>query len=284
MECQVTQLGHVLLVVLPLIGCHSLTVPMCISGGRTADSTAAPVVERAVNARPWPNEPAGFTVLSDGTMEDALVGKTWRILQRRTTNGSGAGLTRDTTTGAKGSRLLQFTYAAGFPGGYEPAVVFYNPPTPVRETYFGFRWKPGNPWEPHPSGVNKIAFMFPATSSAGTLYLMMFFDGTNYTIQVEPTFEKDTRRLAPNVTATPVALGAWHLVEWYARYSTTSTSRDGVTSWWLDGVLQGEYPDLQMPADAGFIEYQFAPTWGGMEGSKAWTGCYWYERAHISRR
>ena len=277
MQRRIMLLGHVLLVSLSIVGCHSLTVPMCISGGRTADSVATPVVGV------WPNEPAGFTVLSDGRM-DALVGKTWRILQRRTTNGSGAGLTSDTTTAGTVSRVLQFKYAAGFPGGYEPAVVFYNPPTPVRETYFGFRWKPGAPWEPHPSGVNKIAFMFPATSSGGTLYLMMFFDGTNYTIQVEPTFEKDTRRLAPTVTATPVVLGAWHLIEWYARYSTTSTSRDGVTKWWLDGVLQGEYSDLQMPPDAGFIEYQFAPTWGGMEGSKARTGCYWYERAHISQR
>ena len=283
MEGRVTGLGRVVLLgTLPIIGCASATVPKCISGGGAADSTAAPVVERAIDGAPWPNEPAGFTVLSDGAI-DALVGKTWRILQRRTTNGSGAGLTTDTTSG-KASRVLQFTYAAGFPGGYEPAVVFYNPPAPVRETYFGFRWKPGSPWEPHPSGVNKVAFMFPATSSAGTLYLMMFFDGTTYTMQAEPTFEKDTRRLPPNVTATPVVLGAWHLIEWYARYSTSSTSRDGVTKWWLDGVLQGEYTDLQMPPDAGFIEYQFAPTWGGMDGSKAQTGCYWYDRAHISRR
>ncbi len=283
MERRATSLDQVLLVILPILGCHSATVARCISGGGTAESTAAPLVASAVDGASWPNEPAGFTLLSDGTA-DALVGKTWRVLQRRTTNGSGAALTTDTTTSVKPSRVLQFTYAAGFPGGYEPAVVFYNPPKPVPETYFGFRWKPGKPWEPHPSGVNKIAFMFPATSSAGTLYLMMFFDGTSYTIQVEPTFERDTRRLAPNTTATPVVLGAWHLIEWYARYSTTSTSRDGVTKWWLDGVLQGEYTDLQMPSDAGFIEYQFAPTWGGMGGSKAQTGCYWYERAHISRR
>jgi len=122
------------------------------------------------------------------------------------------------------------------------------------------------------------------TSAAGTIYLMMFYDRTNYTIQVEPTFASDTRRLAPNVTATPVALGRWHLIEWTVRYSTTPTSRDGATKWWLDGVLQGVYTDLQMPPDPGIIEYQFAPTWGGLGDSKAETGCYWYESAHISRR
>jgi len=278
-ECRVSELGCVLLVILPITGCDTPAVPVCTPSGTTE---TAPV-GRSSPRDGWPNEPAGFTVLSDGPL-NALVGKTWRMLERRTTNGSGVGLTSDTTTPTAHSAVLQFTYAPGFPGGYEPGVVFYNPGMPVQETYFGFRWKPSNPWEPHPSGVNKIAFMFPATSAAGTIYLMMFYDRTNYTIQVEPTFASDTRRLAPNVTATPVALGRWHLIEWTVRYSTTPTSRDGATKWWLDGVLQGVYTDLQMPPDPGIIEYQFAPTWGGLGDSKAETGCYWYESAHISRR
>lgn len=277
---QVRSLGRVLLVVVPLVGCETPApaAQMCVPSG-----AAEPVRESAARiTRPWPNEPTGYKVLSEGRL-DSLVDKTWRILQRRTTNGSGAALVTDTTTPRAPSRLLQFTYAAGFPAGEEPAVVFYNPTTPVSETYFAFRWRPSNPWEPHPSGVNKIAFLFPETSAAGSLYIMMFSEGTNYTIQAEPTFASDTRRLPPNVTATPVALGTWHVIEWYVRYSTTPTSRDGVTKWWLDGVLQGQYSDLQMPPDAGFIEYQFAPTWGGLGGSKALTSCYWYERVRISR-
>jgi hypothetical protein len=207
------------------------------------------------------------------------------MLQRRTTNGSGVCRTTDATTPRGPSGLLQFTYAVGFPPGYEPGVVFYNPATPVRETYFGFWWMPSNPWQSHPSGVNKIAFLFQRASGAGPICIIMFHDGTNYTIQVVPEFASDTRRLPPNMTATPVVLGAWHRIEWYVRHSTSATSRDGVTKWWLDGVLQGVYSDLQMPPDVGFIEYQLAPTWGGLGGgNKAQTDAYWYERAHISRR
>ena len=74
----------------------------------------------------------------------------------------------------------------------------------------------------------------------------------------------DTRRMPPNATATPVTLGEWHRIEWYLKNATTTTSRDGVTRWWLDGILQGDYRDLQTPDNTGVIEYQLAPTWGGV--------------------
>jgi len=59
-------------------------------------------------------------------------------------------------------------------------------------------------------------------------------------------------------------------------------SRDGVTRWWVDGVLDGAYTNLQMPADAGFVEYDFAPIWGGLGGSKSETDFFWFDHAHIS--
>src|SRR5436309_3708853 len=90
-------------------------------------------------------------------------------------------------------------------------------PAPVRETYFAFWWKPSNPWQNHPSNLNTIADLFPATS--GPLYIV--FKGSTQTLNVMPEFENDTRDLPPNVTATSVTLGAWHLIEWYVKYSST---------------------------------------------------------------
>jgi hypothetical protein len=232
---------------------------------------------------PWPNEPAGLTVVSDGPF-DALNANGWRGQRRQTTNGSGLSVTTDSTAPLVPSRVLTFVYAAGYEGGSEPGVEFFHLPVPTRETYFGFWWKPSDPWQAHPSGVNKIAFLFPATSGGGSIYIMMYRDANGYTLQVEPTFVSDTRRLVPNVVATPVTLGAWHRIEWYATYSTGPTGRDGVVKWWLDGVLQGSYSDLQMPDDSGFVEYTIAPTWGGVGATKAETDCYWYQHAHISVR
>jgi len=51
----------------------------------------------------------------------------------------------------------------------------------------------------------------------------------------------------------------------------------------LDGVPQGSYSDLKMPADSGFSEYQLAPTWGGTNETKAERDFFCYDQAYISR-
>ena len=225
----------------------------------------------------WANEPSGFSVMTDEPF-NALDENGWRSVQRQTTNGSGLTLGADASAPRSPPSVLQFTYAAGYQGGSEPGVEYYAPAAPVRETYFAFWWKPSKPWQNHPTNVNTIADLFPATS--GVLYITL--DGSSQTLTVDPGFASDTRNLTANVTATAVTLGAWHLVEWYVKYSTSATSRDGVTRWWLDGVPQGDYRDLQMPDDAGFVEYDFAPTWGGINGVKYETDYFWFDHAHIS--
>jgi hypothetical protein len=232
----------------------------------------------------WPNEPAGFTLVSDEAF-NALTENGWTGGQGQTTNGSGLVLTTDPTAPLSPLYVLQCTYATGFQAGSAPCHEWYNPGSPVAETYVGFWWKPSNPWQSHPSGVNKIMFLFPQTSGAGSMFTMMNdAGGGNYRIVVTTQFPSDNRNLLPNMTATPVTLGQWHRIEWYVKYSTTGSSHDGVVRWWLDGVLQGVYTDLQTPADAGFIEYIFSPTWGGVGGTKTETDYYWFDHAHISRR
>src|SRR5262245_10839896 len=231
----------------------------------------------AVNSVAWPHEPAGFSVLTDEPF-DALEGNGRHAAQRQTTNGSGLSLAGDAAGPLSPTGVLAFQYAVGFQGGSEPGVAYYVPPAPVRETYFAFWWKPSAPWQNHPSDVNTIADLFAA--SAGVIFIQI--DGANNTIDVVPEFDSDTRILRANAQATPVALGAWHRIEWYVKYSSTGDSRDGVTRWWLDGALQGEYTDLQMPADAGFVEYDFSPTWGGAGGTKTETDFFWIDHAYIS--
>lgn len=252
-----------------LLACDGPVVKSC---GATGGVRAA--------APGWPNEPVGFRALSDEPF-DALAGNGWRVVQRQRTNGSGVSLTSDPTAPASPPSILQFTYAPGFQGGSEPGAEYFDAPTPVRDTYVGLWWKPSDPWENHAaSGVNKIAFLYTELGSA--LALLMFRNDSGYTVQVTPEFASDTRRLAPNLNATPVALGAWHRIEWHVRYSSTPATRDGLAEWWLDGVPQGRYQDLQMPADAGFLEYQLAPTWGGVGGAKSELDCFWYDQVHVS--
>ena len=261
-----TRLNPVVLLLLLTPACDTQPLAQsCETSGGGAATPPAVTPQRGV----WPHEPAGFTTVSDA-MPGGASDTGWKC------EGDGVSLVAD---------QLVFTYRAGFQSGYAPGIAYLDVPTPTPETYFGLMWKPSRPWQSHPSGVNKIALLFPSTSGGGTIYVMMFHDGGTYTIQVETTFESDTRRLEPNITATPVVLGAWHQIEWYVRYSSNPSSRDGVVRWWLDGVPQGEYTDLQMPPDAGFTQYTIRPVWGGAEGdTKKQQDSFVYGRVHISKR
>jgi hypothetical protein len=265
---------YALCVLLLPMGCVDATVPQsCGAGG--------PAPRRAVG---WLNEPAGLPVLSDEPF-DALSGNGWRLTPRQTINGSGVSLAIDSTAPLSPPHVVRFTYGIGFPGGQEPGVEAFDPALPVREAYFGVWWKPSNPWQNHVgSGVNKIAYLFSAVS-AGDIALIMFNADTSYTIQVVPEFPvtRDVRRLAPNVTATPVTLGVWHQIEWHVRYSSTPVTSDGVTEWWLDGVLQGRYTDLRM-SGLGVSEYQIAPTWGGVGDEKSEVDMFCFDHARVSGR
>ena len=233
---------------------------------------------------PWPNVPAGIATLSDEPF-NALTENGWITLQRDTTHGSGATLAEDERAPLSPPSVLQFTYAKGFQAGRTPAVTFYDVPVAVREFYFGFWWKPSDPWQNNvESGVNKLAFVLTQQTAAdGEMAMIMFgTDSGPYTTQVVTEFPGDTRRLAPNLLPTFVTLGVWHRVEWYARFSSTDSTHDGALRWWLDGVPQGQYADLLMPEDPGFKEFQIAPTWGGVVGTKNERDFFCYDHAHIS--
>ena len=233
----------------------------------------------------WPHAPAGFTTISNEPF-DALTEHGWVTLQRDTTSGSGATLAVDMGAPVSPPGVLQYTFGTGFQGGHTPGVTFYDLAVPAKETYFGFWWKLSDPWQNNTgSGVNKLAFLLTrATATDGEIVIILFSTGGPYTVQVVTEFPPtgDIRRLPPNATATPVALGEWHRVEWYVKYSSTPSTPDGEARWWLDGVLQGSYSDLETPADSGFSEYQLAPTWGGSDGTKAERDFVCYDHAYIS--
>jgi hypothetical protein len=232
----------------------------------------------------WPNLPDDLVTRSDESF-DALTENGWITLQRDTTDGSGASLAHDPRAPLSPPNVLQFTYARGFQAGHTPAVTFYDLADPVKEAYFGLWWKPSDPWDNNmDSGVNKLAFLLTTeTATDGEAALIMFgTDSGPYTIQVVTEFPGDIRRLSPNRTPTLVTLGVWHQVEWYVKFSSTSSTHDGIVRWWLDGVPQGEYTDVMTPDDPGLKEFQIAPTWGGVVGTKTERDFFCYDHARIA--
>jgi len=246
----------------------------------------------------WPNEPPGFAVLSDydfgaplspaetATDGDPLGTTGWRVWRNRAGRGTRV---VDSTAPLSAPYSFQFRYPVGFPSGLDPAMLECAFSSAVRELYWGFWWKPSSPFQSDGSGVNKIAFIW-TPSVAGNATDLLYFDlspdpwrirGMNDLIAGGgPTADQ---RLEPNVDTTIVALGAWHRIEIYAKYSTGNAA-NGIVKWWVDGKLNGQYTNLKMAQDGGFDHVQFAPTYGGNTGDvKRQDDYYRIDHVRLSR-
>jgi hypothetical protein len=252
-----------------------------------------PVAASDRSSVPWPNEPPEFRTISDYGFDDTVVatydavplGRSgWHVQWNPVGNG-----TRIADRGAPLSppAVYQVRYPVGFLDGAAPSTVEYTLSPHVRELYWGFWWKPSDPFQSDQSGVNKIAFIWTPSGKTDLLY----FDVSPNPWRIRCM--NDLRagggpsagtRLEPNVTTTVVTLGQWHRIEVHVRYSSGSVA-DGILKWWVDGVLNGLYANLQMVPDGGFDHVQFAPTFGGVEGDrKRQVDYYWFDHTHLSRR
>ena len=70
----------------------------------------------------------------------------------------------------------------------------------------------------------------------------------------------------PNVGSGTVYRGVWTKIEAYIKASTTNTSRDGIVRWWINGVLAGNYTNINY-AGAGLNEWIWTETWDGCGGN-----------------
>jgi len=66
----------------------------------------------------------------------------------------------------------------------------------------------------------------------------------------------------PNVKDTPIYRDTWYTVETYVVSSTCLTCRNATVKWWVDGVLQGNYTNLNY-GDGIINEWQINHLWDG---------------------
>jgi len=235
----------------------------------------------------WPNQPAGFTMATDYAFSDAIPltqadvaipgGSGWWSIY----NGSGY-VTRVSDAGAPSSpsNVVDFYYPIGFPSGIAPGTLYYYFST-AREVYVGLWWKPSNPWQGNDAGRNKICYLM--TAGDKLIALEIFNQSAPYSLGVVTEFPGDNRAIQ-GAAPTPVALGQWHRLEWYLKYSSSGSTADGVMKVWLDGKLEISRTDLVMPADGGFSLFQLSPTFGGVGSAKHEADHFWFDHIHVSRR
>ena|SRR2546427_4019607 len=243
----------------------------------------------------WPNEPSGFTLVSDYDFADAVPAtnqgahlgrRGWQVWYN--IDGLGTRVS-DSTAPQSPPYVLQFLYPIGMRDGGAPMTLEHDFTPPVTELYWGFWWKPSNPFQSDGSGVNKIVFIWTPTVSGNTTDLL-YLDLSPTPWRIRCMNDLGTgggptagQRLEPNATTTVITLGQWHRIEIYVEYSTGSLA-NGVVKWWVDGQLNGTYTNLKMVQDGGFTHLQFSPTYGGNQGDrKTENDYYWIDHVYLSR-
>lgn len=245
----------------------------------------------------WPNEPAGFASLSDYGFDDAMpagdgvaLSDGWFLsnTQGYATRASDPGAPFDPNVG-------QWRYPVGFAGGAAPATMYRNLGAQRQEMYFGYWWKVSASWQGHPSGVNELSFVLAQDNilvvqmngpPGGPYDLIMTTEFTTSNGHLVNSAGDDPggRHLFGNVNGGNYAVtpGEWYRVEVYFKMSTTSTARNGIIRWWVNGTPVGDYTGVNFDVAHPFEEFQFSPNWGGVGGTKTEEDHVWFDHARLS--
>ena len=228
----------------------------------------------------WPNEPSGFTPIRDAPWNAVPPISGWSAAYNEDRL---ATVVADATAPFSPSSVLQFRYPAGFAGGSAPATIYADGIT-AKEYFVGLWWKPSDPWQGHPSSINKIMFFYTA-SRADAVVTMYGPNGGPYHVRVVTQgMPSSGSYLTQNVNVVPVVLGQWTRIELHMKYDSSFGARDGFIRWWINGVLVGNHAGLGFPNDAGFHEFQLSPTWGGLNATKSRDDFFWYDHVYLSRK
>jgi hypothetical protein len=216
----------------------------------------------------WTHLPAGFSPLTDYGFTDAIPSGTgaqvgtsaWYV---NNTSGDLSQVSNQTGAPISAPTAAKWSFPEGFGDG--GAGLMYADFAQTGEAFFAFSFQASSPLEPNGGGARTLAEVAsPSAMHYATLQIPS--GGTAFQLYVTNAAGS---LLAPTSTPINIALGAWHKLEWYMKYSSSANSADGVIRWWIDGTLQGDYVDQNMPADGGFGEYRLDARWDGATKSIA---------------
>lgn len=180
----------------------------------------------------------------------------------------------DTTAPTSPLAIGRIIYPAGFGGGSAPATLQRSCNVP--RLYVRFWMRLSANWSGHSTGTNKVHHFW--SGPAGGINRAFFSAEGAGAAALTPTMRlqgaandmPDPRAfLNPNLGTAKFIRGQWHEVE-IVLVTNTVGYANGEAHWWLDGVKQGEYTDVQFIANVNaqnWAQVQFSPTYGGAGGT-----------------
>jgi hypothetical protein len=221
------------------------------------------------DATAWPNAPGGFRTILDDPL-DSVTKYPWLV------GNLGTGTTLEQEVGAPGggNGFLRFHYPNGYTGGGDPGYVSYEQDNTGTQAYVGF-WLRANDWQGHPTGVNKIGFLWNGSQSP-MVVLNMDTDGgdpISPQIIVQNTAERvytpdGAYRVPQNRNTVTIKRGEWS--QWEAYFQMNSgNNKDGIMRLWVNGTLLTEITDYQFTSTSQAKTWgirSLRPVWGGLGG------------------
>lgn len=214
----------------------------------------------------WTNEPAGAAVVLDCPFNSV---SGCGILDAY----SSSRIASDSSAPISASNTVQSTiYAGNSSGGMQ---LNYVTPKVNREMYVGLMWRT-NPQFYGRQVANKMFFVRgpgsngffglwggPGGGNASGSPFFVAFGPNVSNVNNSHTCQLDLGLYCPpNVGPGQITAGNWTKIEVYAKASTTNTSQDGIMRWWVNGVMAGNYSNMNI-SSLGLNEWVWSETWDG---------------------
>lgn len=213
----------------------------------------------------FPNEPTGATPLLDWPFNSVSTsggaGNVWDVYRS-------VAIMDDSSAPLSPSKCMRSRMEAGNTSGGSQ-IEWLAPGGPYTDMFVGLWWRTNTQFFGRTT-ANKMFFVRgPGVNGffgiggpqAGPYYL--YFGHNTASLDNSHTMAGDLGLIGnPNVGSVSIQRGVWTKIEVYIKQSTTSTSRDGIVRWWVNGVLVGNYTNVNY-APNGLDTWVWTETWDG---------------------
>lgn len=229
------------------------------------------IVAIPLQASSWPNEPKDSVVIVDSDFAKGDLGSGWFDVYK-----SAAFASFTDAPESPPFALDTFMEVDSHTGNGQWVVDLKN----AKRLFIGMWWSTNADFMGYSNNNNKMVFArrpevdnnflvwqgMPGEPKTIKWYGQMAYDNCGHPGEHGMAFSKGdgTGWFEPNgpSNGTVAAGSGWHRIEIYLKTSETKESRDGAVRWWLDGVLVGDYPTINL-SPGGLQEFQINHAWDG---------------------
>lgn len=210
----------------------------------------------------WPNMPVGAQVLLDYDFNKSTMLAS-NVFDAYNSTISG---TDGTAIVSPSSVVITRIVAGAVTGGAE---IHWTAPSTCTDLFVAMSWRTNAAFRGRPQHDKMFFVRGPGTNSyfgmrSNPGAAQRAFGWGHNTSGLDNTHTMGDEGLwaFPNAGPSLITIGQWTRLETYIKKSTTNTSRDGIVRWWVNGVLGGNYTNVNYGA-LGLNEWVWSETWDG---------------------